>query len=115
MTYIDTYLEKEQIGPHAELLQRIGDFLNEKSRSVPERLDSILKVIQTKVRSIDLRQSLNQLLTDWKDRAQRGEEIGPSDWEVLVVQIRQYGQRETIENYTEYFFSFESLPKKIDF
>ena len=112
MSYFDAYAEKRHLlgGSNADLVARITDFLERKSQVVPEKLEALCKSIETRVSSLGLGESIRQLVTRLRsDPDLPGTLTSDADWRVLVEKIHYYGRRETIENYTEYFFSFEGL------
>lgn len=104
-----TFPASHDIGPHAELLERISDFIQDRSRSLPGKLDALLETVQTRVQSIDLRASLEGLISRWKERALESEQLATPDWELLVTRIREHGRQTSIENYSLYLFSMDGL------
>ncbi len=110
MTYFDAYSDTNQLlGSQGELLARIADFLERKSRQVPDRVEAFCQAIESRVRSFDIRDSLRAVLAQFRRSPAPTSEIAIGDdqeWDALVIMIREYGREETIENYSAFLFPF---------
>lgn len=95
------------IGTEGELLARLGDFLERKSRQVPGRIEALCQAMERKLRNLEIRAAVSGLLAQFRRRSV-GETRGAedTDWILLVESIREHGREGTIENYSAYLVSF---------
>ena len=108
-------------GLPGEIAARIADFLARTGRgmagSMPQRVESIrrlIKEIEEKVLTEGLREGLLGIVRRFRRELETGDAAGAisdAEWRALVERIEAYGRTTTIENYAEYIFSFEGMPR----
>ena len=106
MSYFETYNHRAQfVGPHADLITRIADFLEAGSRQLPRRLEALRRAVEGRVKSIDLRESLQSLISQLRARPPIADSPAlDTEWLALSAQIKAHGEGESIEGYAAFLF-----------
>ena len=110
MSYYEGYANEQASGLQGEVTARIADFLARKTKSVPDRVEALYRLIESKVVNDGVREGLLKLVRTFKGESRSRTPSGgmtESDWHVLVEQIVSYRQQTSIENYTEYLFTMD--------
>ena len=113
MSYCEGYANEQASGLQGEVAARIADFLARKTKSVPERVEALYRLIESKVLNDGVCEGLLTLVRKFKGEVRSRTLAGSmteSDWNVLVEQIVSYRHQTSIENYTAYLFTMDGGP-----
>ena len=114
MSYCEGYANEQASGLQGEVAARIADFLARKTKSVPERVEALYRLIESKVLNDGVRAGLLTLVRKFKGEYRGSAPAGSmteSDWQLLVGQIVSYRHETSIENYTEFLFTVDDGPR----